>query len=225
MIKKKFLAGIIGIASLACSSVQAHEAGDWIVRAGVASINPSEDSGIIQPTLVSPNGQVNIDSDTALGLTFTYMFTDNWAVELLASSPFTHTLNFDGDLSGLGSIGTAKHLPPTLSAQYFFDTASNIDPYIGVGINYLMLLETESTANGRAVMDTIPTGGDYSIDADNSTGLTFQVGVDINLTDRFMINAAVWKMDIGTTLTVANALRVDLEIDPWVYMFGVGYKF
>jgi len=50
-INKKCLAGIIGIASLGCN-VQAHEAGDWIVRAGVASVNPSEDSGIIQPTVI-----------------------------------------------------------------------------------------------------------------------------------------------------------------------------
>ena len=114
MINKKCLAGIIGIPSLGCCYTQADEAGDWIVRAG-ASIIPSEDSGILQPTVVSPIGQVSIDSDTQLGLTLTYMLTDNRAVELLASSPFTHTVNFDGDLSALGSIATAKHLPPTLS--------------------------------------------------------------------------------------------------------------
>ena len=85
MINKKCLAEIIRIPSLGCCQTQAHEAGDWIVRAGVASIIPSEDSGILQPTVVSPNGQVSIDSDTQLGLTLTYMLTDNWAVELLAS--------------------------------------------------------------------------------------------------------------------------------------------
>ncbi len=223
--KKKSLAGIIGVVSLFCVNAQAHEAGDFIVRAGVASVNPDEDSGILQPTVVSPNGRVSIDSDTQLGLTFTYMLTDNWGVELLASTPFTHTVNFAGDLSALGSIATAKHLPPTLSAQYFFNTESNIDPYIGVGLNYLMLLETESTANGRAVLDTVGTAGNYSIDADDSVGLTFQAGVDINLSDRLMLNAAIWRMDIGTTIEVANTLRVDLEIDPWVYMLGFGYKF
>lgn len=225
MMKKKCLAGIIGVACLVCGNTQAHEAGDFIVRAGVASVNPDEDSGNLQPAVVSPNGQVSIDSDTQLGLTLTYMLTDNWGVELLASSPFTHTVNFAGDLSALGSIATAKHLPPTLSAQYFFNTESNIDPYIGVGLNYLMLLETESTANGRAVLDTVGTGGNYSIDADDSVGLTFQAGVDINLSDRLMFNAAIWRMDIGTTIEVANTLRVDLEIDPWVYMLGFGYKF
>jgi len=95
---KRCLAGFIGIAALASWNVQAHEAGDFIVRAGVASVSPSEDSGVIQPTVVSTNGIVSIDSDTQLGLTFSYMLTDNWAGELLASSPFTHTVNFSGDL-------------------------------------------------------------------------------------------------------------------------------
>ncbi len=225
MINKKSIAGLIGIAGLACCNVEAHEAGEWIVRGGVATVNPSEDSGILQPTVVSPNGQVSIDSDTQLGLTFTYMLTDNWAVELLAATPFTHTVNLAGDLSALGSIAEAKHLPPTLSGQYFFNTNTDFKPYVGVGINYTMLLETEATANGRAVLDTVGTAGNYSIDADDSVGITFQAGFDYHLSDRWMFNAAIWNMDIDTTITVANTLRVDLDIDPWVYMIGLGYKF
>ncbi len=89
----------------------------------------------------------------------------------------------------------------------------------------MLLLETESTANGRAVMDTIGTAGNYAIDADDSVGLTIQAGFDYHINDRLLFNAAVWKMDIGTTITVANTLTVDLEIDPWVYMVGFGYKF
>jgi len=226
-VKRKTLAGLISTLSLgiACSSIQAHEAGEWIVRAGIAGVNPSEDSGILLPTAVSPNGQVSIDDDVQLGLTFTYMLTDNWALELLAATPFTHEVSFAGDLSGLGSIATAKHLPPTLSAQYFFETNSNIKPYLGVGVNYLMMLETKATANGMSVLDTVGTGGNYSIDANDSVGLTLQAGIDIELNDRLMLNAAIWKMDIGTTITVADTLNVDLEIDPWVYMLGVGYKF
>lgn len=223
----KYFAGLIGAVSITlnCASIQAHEAGDWIIRAGVASVNPSEDSGILRPTVVSPNGQVSIDSDVQLGLTFSYMITDNWAIEVLASTPFTHEVSFAGDLSGLGSVATAKHLPPTVSAQYFFDTDSKFTPYLGIGVNYLMLLETKATANGMSVLDTIGTAGDYSIDADDSVGLTVQAGIDMEINDKIMLNAAVWKMDIGTTISVANTLNADLEIDPWVYMLGLGYKF
>jgi outer membrane protein W len=81
----------------------------------------------------SQNGQVSIDSDTQLSQTFTHMLTDNWGAELLVSSAFINTVFFSGNLSGLGSIAIEKHLSPKLSAQYFFNTESNIDSYNEVG--------------------------------------------------------------------------------------------
>jgi outer membrane protein len=52
------------------------------------------------------------------------------------------------------------------------------------------------------------------------------------LTDKIMLNAAVWYVDIDTqaTLDGPSALsvgrtKVNVDVDPWVYMVGVGYKF
>ncbi|MDR1662772.1 MAG: hypothetical protein LBR95_10215 [Azoarcus sp.] len=42
------------------------------------------------------------------------------------------------------------------------------------------------------------------------------------------MNAAVWKIDINTKATADSGLgkvKVDVGIDPWVYFFGIGYKF
>jgi outer membrane protein len=66
---------------------------------------------------------------------------------------------------------------------------------------------------------------DTSIDADDSVGLSLQAGLDMALTDNIILGAAVWYMDIETEIEVANAVKVDLDIDPWVYMVSVGYKF
>ena len=63
----------------------------------------------------------------------------------------------------------------------------------------------------------------------NSWGFTEQVGVDIKATDKLIVNAAVWHMDIDTTghirNTVLGDIKVDAHVDPWVYMLGAGYKF
>ncbi|MCH8135325.1 MAG: outer membrane beta-barrel protein [Proteobacteria bacterium] len=216
---------LVVFSSLFSTSLLAHEAGDFILRTGAITVYPSGDSGIIQPTVVSPNGKVSIDSDTQLGIIGTYMFTSNWAVEVLAATPFTHTVSFAGDLQGLGSIATAKHLPPTVSALYYFNNSSKFSPYLGAGINYTMMLETEATDNGRAVLDSVGTGGDYSIDADDSLGLSFQAGFDYELSNNWILEAAVRYIDIDTTIEVANSLKVNLDIDPWVYMIGIGYRF
>lgn len=216
-----------GVALLAVgliSSANAYEAGDFIVRAGAAMVDPNENSGTISPAAISPAGEVGIDDDLQLGLTGTYMFTDNIGLELLAATPFTHTISLEGDLAGLGSLATAKHLPPTISLQYFFNNDSSFTPYIGAGVNYTMMLETEITSNGEAVLGSLGIT-DTSIDADDSVGLSLQAGLDMALTDNIILGAAVWYMDIETEIEVANAVKVDLDIDPWVYMVSVGYKF
>ncbi len=42
------------------------------------------------------------------------------------------------------------------------------------------------------------------------------------------MNAAVWYLDIDTDATfkfAANRITTDVNVDPWVYMLGVGYRF
>lgn len=64
-------------------------------------------------------GPFSASNDTQLGLTFTYMATDNIGVELLAATPFRHKVG----LGPTGTTATVRQLPPTLMAQYYFLTA------------------------------------------------------------------------------------------------------
>lgn len=63
----------------------AHQAGDFIVRAGTATVRPTESSENVMGL-----GGFKIDNDTQLGLTFSYLITDNIGVELLGATPFQH---------------------------------------------------------------------------------------------------------------------------------------
>lgn len=54
------------------------------MRAGSATVRPTEGAG---GTLGSLGG-FSVTNNTQLGLTFTYMATDNIGVELLAATPF-----------------------------------------------------------------------------------------------------------------------------------------
>jgi outer membrane protein len=62
----------------------------------------------------------------------------------------------------------------------------------------------------------------------DSWGLAAQVGMDYMLTDNIMLNAQVRYIDIettGTTYLGADKVQVDVDVDPLVYMVGLGYKF
>jgi len=230
---KSLLSASLFALALAAPLAYAHEAGDIILRAGAITVNPEADSSSVkvdQGPLKGADlgGKATMSSDTQLGLNFAYMLNSHWGIELLAASPFEHDVKLKGTALGAanGKLGSLKHLPPTLSVVYYpLDSKSAFQPYVGAGINYTWIYDehvsSEASANGFS-----------NFKADNSWGMAFQVGADYMLTDTIMINAQVRYIDIDTTATVQNnavaqgtRAKVDVDVDPFIYMVGLGYKF
>lgn len=189
------------------TKANAKQTGDWLLRFGVAQVSPNDSSGTLSG---APTVGVAVDSNLQAFGNISYMLTDNMAIELLASTPFTHTISATGALSG--DIATAKQLPPTLSVQYHFSPKESISPYVGAGVNYTIFFDEKATA----VIN--------SIKLDNSLGLAVQVGADFELQDDWFANLDLRYINIETTATT-NLGTVDVKINPWVLSVGVGYKF
>ncbi|MGI2178607.1 outer membrane protein OmpW [Shewanella frigidimarina] len=191
----------------------AHQAGDIIVRAGVAMVAPNESSPV-----VANIAEFGVDNDVQLGLNFGYMLTDNLGIELLAASPFSH----DVSLGELGKIADSKQLPPTLVAQYYFgDSQSALRPYIGLGINFTNFYDSEFTQEAKDL-------GLDNLSLSNSWGVAAQVGFDYQIDKKWLVNASVWYAQISTDVSFdmgADHVVVDTDIDPWVYMVSIGYTF
>ena len=212
---KNIVSGLIATALLTTgftSSVFAHQAGDIIIRAGVAVVAPNESSPV-----VADIAEFSVSDDTQLGLNFGYMITDNIGIELLAASPFSHDIS----LGSLGKIAETKHLPPTLVAQYYFgDANSKLRPYIGVGVNFTNFYDNEFTND----LD----GALTDLSMSNSVGLAGQVGIDYQINQSWLVNASVWYAQISTDVKFnlgEDAVKIETDIDPWVYMVSVGYTF
>lgn len=212
---KNIVSRVVATALLASgfsSSVLAHEAGEVIVRAGVAVVAPNESSQD-----VAGLGEFEISNDTQLGLNVAYMLTDNIGIELLAASPFSHSIA----LGDLGTIAETKQLPPTVVAQYYFgNSASTLRPYIGLGINYTQFFDNQFTNDLNGALS------DLSLSS--SWGVAGQVGLDYQVSEHWLINASVWYAKIRTDVTfnlAGSPQTVDTDIDPWVYMLSVGYTF
>lgn len=215
-----FTASLLALA-IAAPLAQAHQAGDIIVRAGAITVDPQESSSNVKINGASLAGTAaTLDSDTQLGLNFAYMVTNHVGIELLAATPFSHTVGTKG-LGGL-KLGELKHLPPTLSVVYYpLDSSSAFKPYVGAGINYTWFFDDKLSSEAEDA-------GFRGLDMKDSWGLAAQVGMDYMLTDNIMLNAQVRYIDIettGTTYSGANKVTVDVDVDPLVYMVGLGYKF
>lgn len=226
MRKTLFTASVLAM-TLAAPFAQAFQAGDVILRAGAITVDPREDSGAIHAGGTAiPGTKGTLDSSTQLGLNFAYMITDKVGIELLAASPFSHDVGvkgLPGDLSvANGQLGELKQLPPTLSVVYYpLDSKSAFQPYVGAGVNYTWFFDTKLTSAAEGL-------GFNGLDIQDSWGLSAQVGMDYMLTDNIMLNAQMRYIDIDTTGTThlsGTKVKVDIDVDPFVYMVGLGYKF
>jgi outer membrane protein len=140
-----------------------------------------------------------------------YFFSPNFALELILTYPQTQDVR-----SGGTKIGSFKHLPPTLTAQYHF-TGLGWRPYIGLGLNYTHISDVQFN-------DDVDTALQPSLKKD-SFGLAAQVGADFPLGGGWLINVDVKKVQIGTTLSSFGAEVGDFKVDPWLASIGVGKRF
>jgi outer membrane protein len=220
---------LLTIALLSCTSTVAlaNQAGDILVRGGLTMVTP--DSGK-SPVLLGgsdANGMsLSVDDNTQLGLNVVYFFDSNWAVELLAATPFTHDVTIHDPKGTLGVDGAklaeVTHLPPTLSALYYFDTGTAFKPYVGVGLIYTIFFDEEFEAAPTAL-------GLTNLELDGSFGYSVQVGADYHINDKWHVNASARYIDINSDVTFdvggASVGSASVDVDPMVYSIMLGYKF
>ena len=204
----------------------ANQAGDFIVRGGATNITPDSDKSNIMLAGADSTMTLTVDDNTQLGLNFVYFYDSNWAVELLAATPYTHDVTIQDKNAVLGvdgaNLGEVSHLPPTLSALYYFDTNSAFKPYVGVGINYTVFFDEEFAAAPKSL-------GLSNLELDGSFGLSAQIGADYHLDEKWSLNASIRYIDIDSdaTFDVAgnNIGKAEVNVDPMVYSLMLGYKF
>jgi len=191
--KKGLLVLSVAAALTPLTSIAAQ--GDLLVRARVIQVAPSESSAL----------NLGVSNDTVPELDFSNFVTPNVALELILA-----TSRHEVSLSG-ASLGKVSVLPPTLTAQYHFNPAGQISPYVGAGVNYTRFYDVGLTSP-------------LSV-SKNSWGGALQAGVDIAVGKTTFINLDVKKIYIDTDVTSAGAKIDTLKIDPVVIGVGFGMRF
>ena len=183
--------------------------GPWLIRGRAIWVAPDEDASI-----TAIGGTADIDDAVMPELDISYFFTDNIAAELiLAVSP--HDVAAVGTALGNVDLGDVWLLPPTLLLQYHFTPHAQFRPYAGAGINYTIFFNAD--AAGGAVTN---------VDYDNALGWALQAGVDYDLGGGWLLNADLKKLFLSTDISLnGGAIVADVDIDPWIFGVGFGYRF
>jgi len=235
--KKSLSLALMTAGLMAGSLAHAHEAGSLLVRGGLATVAPTGESSTLEAGGAPVAGaQVDVGPNSQLGLTASYVFAPHFGVGLLAATPFKHDIDGEGLLGAAGKLGDTRHLPPTLTLQYFpMQPGTTFQPYLGVGVNYTWFF---NEGTNQALDNTFQSLGvaaqRTSLQLDNSVGVAFEAGFDWMFTDHLGMNMALWYIDIDTEADISandaagNQLvsaDVDVDIDPIVYNVGLTYRF
>ncbi len=207
-IPSRFVPQLLAAATLVALTAQVHAQtannGPFLVRVRAVSLDPANKD--------STGLDLKLNKKTIPEVDFTYFITPNWAAELILTYPQKHKLSIDGT-----EIGTVKHLPPTLTAQYHFSPEGKIRPYVGAGVNYTRFSDAE-------FIPAVQTALKPSIKR-NSWGLAAQLGADIMIDRQWSVNFDVKKIKIDTTVYSANTSVGKFKVDPLLLSVGVGYRF
>ncbi|ODU44867.1 OmpW family outer membrane protein [uncultured Aquimonas sp.] len=204
---KNYIFPLLGAAALAVTALPVH-AEEWFVRVGAVQVSPKSDNG----TLAGGALKTDIDSNTQLGLILGRHLSPNLAVEVLAATPFSHTAKLNG-----AKAVDFKHLPPTVSLQWYFNPEGRVNPFVGAGLNYTFVYDEKPVAGG-------PVAG-AKIGLDNSFGLAAQAGLVFKMSDAIdLVLDARW-IDIDSDVKVNGSKVGTAVVDPLVVGLTLGYRF
>lgn len=180
----------------------------WLIRARALYLDPADksDAGTGALAGVSEDA-ITVSNKTIPEVDISYFFTPNIAAELILTYPQKHDVYVNGT-----SIGTFKHLPPTLTLQYHFTPDAQISPYVGAGVNYTRISSVK-LLNGVVDLEN------------HSFGLALQAGVDFKLDKNWSINLDVKKVQIRSDVMVAGEKVSKVKVDPLLVGVGLGYRF
>jgi outer membrane protein len=181
------------------------EQSPWMVRARAVHLDPADKSDPIGG--VGASDRIGVSSKTIPEVDISYFFSPNLSAELVLTYPQKHDVTLDG-----AKVGTFKHLPPTLLAQYRFMPDAQLNPYVGAGINYTNISKVD-LLNGAGSLEH------------KSWGLALQAGVDYKIDKNWSLNFDVKKVQIRSDVFVSGAKVSNVQIDPWLVGVGVGYRF
>jgi len=232
---RKNIITLVALSALSLSAIaNDYKAGDIVVLGGLTMVDPNSDKTGVYVEALGGNTplSLSVDDNTQIGLNFVYFYDSNWAVEVLASTPFTHdvTINdpqgisegiFGANVDGV-TLAEVTHLPPTVSALYYFDVASNFKPYVGLGINYTIFFDEQFKSVPKSL-------GFNDLELDGSFGFSAQIGADYQLNNNWHLNASARYIDINSeaNFKIGDSIKgsADIDVDPMVFSIMLGYKF
>ncbi len=203
---------VLAALTLAASHLTAAPDGPWTVRVRSTYLDMANRSDAFSALGINFGANaVHVNSKWIPELDFSYAFTPQISTELVLTVPQTQEVT----LAGVGKLGTFKHLPPTLTAQYQFAPGATVQPYVGAGLNYTLIYDADLKVAG------VPLALE-----NGSVGVAAQAGCNFKLSGNWALNLDAKYVTLGSDVSVKGGARLTTaKLNPWLLSFGAGWRF
>ena len=215
----------------------------------------------IEQEFSSPCTFLSVNDSSTPALTVSYFLTDHLVIKLEGGVPAEFELSGQGlvrptgvagellsvDLAGVQNnpLATVRQWSPAILAQYYFgDVSARLRPYIGVGVTYTWFDNIELNKNfeqslkqnfGSVLALATGSGSETFIDgeADSDIAPIFNVGLALDLDDRWSLSVSVSYLALETTSNIAitakdgallSESRSKLELNPIISSVLISYR-
>jgi outer membrane protein len=193
-------------------------AGDWTLRLGASKYHPKGKNGEFENPLV-PSTDLELDVENGSAPTFdlSRMLTDRWGLELMVQLPARHVVKFEHGPTAVGNatIGEVKRMTAVLNAQYHLLRGGWLRPYLGAGLQASFFFDEE----GRDYLE------DANLEFDDAIGLDVQAGVDVMLSERWLLNGSARYLWNESELAVNGEKYTKADITGLLWGLHLGYRF
>ncbi|WP_377518141.1 OmpW/AlkL family protein [Microbulbifer taiwanensis] len=227
-----------------------YEAGTVMVRVGASYVDPDDDNGKwrfnrdLYPYL--DGLRYELDSETTWNFSIGFMPVDHFSVEFI----YVGESELDLDLRGLLRpfenekirAGSVDRRTGELMVNWFpVCKESWVQPYVGLGGHYTDFDNSSFRVDANDYLASVANAvGPATLFLEDDWGWAAQVGVDIMFgrDSNWLVNVAVQYLDMEVAADLhyavpaifdpgvsVNAARTDIEVDPWIYNLGIGYRF
>ncbi len=187
----------------------------WTIRAGLTSLRLADQIDLSVGGAPFPGAGLSTFEHATPTVQIGYFLTDNIALNATLGIPPTVAVYGGGTIGALPKLGEVTYGPTALTVQFHPLRDGRIRPYVGAGVSYMIVFDTED-------------GAFQDLEVTNDFGLAFEAGTDFMITDRWGLFVDVKHALLRPTATgtfMGAPVVGETRLDPWAYSAGITFHF
>lgn len=187
----------------------------WMMRAGLTSLSLADRIDLSVGGAAFPGADLSTFEHHTLTVQVGRFLTRHIALNATLGIPPTIDVYGGGSIGALPKLGRVTYGPTALTVQYHPMRKGRIRPYVGAGLSYMMVFDTDD-------------GAFEDLHVSNDFGLAFEAGTDLMVTSRWGLFLDVKKALLrphSTGIFGGQQVMGETRLDPWAFSGGVALRF